>query len=298
MYEYSNISDDLLLFFYLKGHGKCFFSEYYYESQKDKLISSYDFTYIQNLLFDNENIITNIFYYYFPEEINNLKNKSISDISELIEQSTYSDIIKLKLYSFFINPDSIIRKLKHELLLVNNLLAKYYEKNYKAIINLQNSITYNELSDILKQIGNHSLDINDYKQIYVSPCLVNKNCINYYFHNDNLVLLLGYDYRDIVSLILLRKEPIVLNEVANVLSEKNRIDILDFILKKEEIAIRDLENELNISGTNAYYHITMMVKANMIITRNQGKQVLYSLNKNFFNSIIDHLKKYTKNERK
>ena len=300
MHEYKNISDDLLLFFHLKDHGKCFFSEYYFESEKENFVSDYDFTYIQSLLFDDERIIQDVFEYYFSDvtEFSDRRQiKYISIISELIDKSEYSDNIKLKLYSFFLNPKPIIRKLKYELISINNSLTQYYEKHYKIIADFQNSIKLENLSNSLKQIGNHSFNIMDYTQIFISPCLMTKNCIKYFYYDDYIVILLGYDYYDVISYILSKKEPIVLNEIANALSEKNRVDILDFILKKEEVSIRDLENELNISGTNAYYHITMMVKVNILIARNQGKTVLYSLNKNFFDLIIVHLKKYSNNWR-
>lgn len=56
---------------------------------------------------------------------------------------------------------------------------------------------------------------------------------------------------------------------------------------------------LSLSGTNAYYHLSLMLRANVIKARNQGRTVLYSINKQHFDVVCDILSKYsTKSERR
>jgi hypothetical protein len=62
---------------------------------------------------------------------------------------------------------------------------------------------------------------------------------------------------------------------------------------KDEITIRDIEQELCFTGTNAYYHLSLMIKANMIKTRNQGRTILYSINKHYFDVVCEMLGKYS-----
>ena len=294
MYEFSNISNELYLFFYLKGNGKCFFSTYYHEPFKNQFVSEYNLTYIQRLLLDYNNIIKSMLQYYFPDisesEIDFYFN-SILNIAKKIDDSDYNDTIKSKLYSFFINPLPIIETLNYSLLTVNASLSKYYERNIQIIIDIQNQINIDNLTEELRKDKKHDYSLDSFENIYFSICLIHKNCIKA-FCNNNATILLGYDYKDALSFLQSQQTPIALDEIANVLSEKNRTRILDVILEKGEISIRDLEKELEISGPNAYYHITMMVNANMIKSRNEGKVVLYSLNKNHFGSIIENLKKY------
>ena len=49
---------------------------------------------------------------------------------------------------------------------------------------------------------------------------------------------------------------------------------------------------MGLSGTNAYYHLTILIKANVVRTRNQGRLVIYSLNREYFDFVGDLLQKY------
>lgn len=89
-----------------------------------------------------------------------------------------------------------------------------------------------------------------------------------------------------------------LHVFANALAEKNRVDILEMIYRKGEITIRDIEQELGLTGTNAYYHLTLMLQANLLLSRNQGRTVLYSLNNRYFAVVCDMLSKYANEKEK
>lgn len=299
MYEFSNIytiSDESLLFFFIKDHGKCFLSEYYFDSYKNKFAGEYSFTYLQRLLVDHQNIIRNVCKYYFPqieEDKLDFYCGSISNIGELIANSEYDTTIQNRLYYFFINPLSVIQKLNYDLLSINDLLTKYYERHYKTISNIQNKIDFDDLVEQFKLIDTQKYIFDEFESIYVSISLFNKNSIKFFPNNKEVILVLGYDYKDLLSFLIARNNPINLDEIANILREKNRVSILDYLLEKGEMSIKDIESELKTSSQNAYYHVNMMVKANMIKLRNEGKMLLYSLNKNHFDAILSYLEKYS-----
>ena len=297
MYEFSDISEDLFLFFYLRDNGKCFFTTCYYGPYQENFISDYNLSFIQSLLWDEKSIVKKMIKYYF-DKINwnelDFYCNSITEMAKLIKNSDYDDRVKSHLYSFFINPAQFIEKLNQSLLSVDSLLMKYYERNIQTIIDTQNQINIDNLIKHFKNLENHKRNKDLFDDVYISICLLHKNCIYNFLNDSNIVILLGYDYINRIAFLKSQQMPIALEEIGNVLSEKNRIAILDIILKKKEIAIRDLESELNLSGTNAYYHISMMLKAHMIKSRNEGKVVLYSLNQNYFETVIKHLEKYTK----
>ena len=299
MYEFSNIyniSDESLLFFFIRDHGKCFLSEYYFDPYRNKFSNEYSFTYLQRLLVDHQNIIRNVCKYYFreiPEDKLDFYCGSISNIGELIANSEYDTIIQNRLYNFFINPIAVIQKLNYDLLSINDLLAKYYERHYKTISDIQNKMNFDDFVEKHTQIENHKYAFDTFESIYISISLINKNCIKFLPHNDEVTLVLGYDYEDIISFLIARNSQINLDNIANILREKNRVSILDYLLEKGEMTIKEIETELKTSSQNAYYHVNMMVKANMIKSRNEGKMSLYSLNKNHFDAILSYLEKYS-----
>ena len=107
------------------------------------------------------------------------------------------------------------------------------------------------------------------------------------------VLLLGYDYKESIISYNAQKGLPSLKELGDVLTEQNRIAILDLMLERE----KDLERLLSFTGSTAYYHLTMMMRVRMVKARNQGRTVLYSINEKYFGAISEMLRKYSKREK-
>ena len=124
-----------------------------------------------------------------------------------------------------------------------------------------------------------------------------KNIIKIHFLESSVFLFLGADYLDEFDFVISQGN-MELHVFANALAEKNRVDILEMIYRKGEITIRDIEQELGLTGTNAYYHLTLMLQANLLLSRNQGRTVLYSLNNRYFAVVCDMLSKYANEKEK
>ena len=294
MYEFSEIPDDLFLFFNIKDNGRCFFTTHYFAAYKTRLAFEYNLTFIQRLLLNYDDVIKNMMTYYFCDLDENkvtLCLNSVQETAKLIKASDYSEKIKNGLYDFFINPIPLIEKLNKSLMSVESLLSKYYERNIQTITETQNQITVENLIEDMKESKKHDYSFDSFSDIYISICLLNKICVYTFFSESEALILLGYDYKEYHKFLESQQNLIALDEVANVLSEKNRIKILDLMLEKDEISIKDLES-LSISNTNAYYHITMMLKINIIKARNEGKTVVYSINKNQFKAVANTINKY------
>jgi DNA-binding transcriptional ArsR family regulator len=84
-----------------------------------------------------------------------------------------------------------------------------------------------------------------------------------------------------------------LHLVGNALTEPNRIEILNLLLQKGELTIKDIVQELGFSGTNTYYHLNLMFRANIVKCRSSGKPVYYSINRRGFDEICKQLSKYS-----
>lgn len=298
--DFELISDDLLLFFYIKEDKKCFMTQLYYEPYKTMFTTTYNLEIIQTALTDYEQVIDNLLKFYFMDIDQQTLfecKKSVRDIGKLIKNSNYNDSVKSNLYAFFLDPIPVIQRLSYELMEKEFQLSKLYEKRFKDIIELQQQFVIDDLSSKLKQINTQQVDLGSFNEFYISICTINKNCIKSHYYDDNLLLILGTDYQNYADFIINQNRSPELDAFGTAISEKNRLEILDLILKKGEISIKDIEQTLGFSGTNSYYHLSLMIKVNMIRTRNQGKTVLYSINEQCFYTIREMLNKYlTKTE--
>ena len=93
---------------------------------------------------------------------------------------------------------------------------------------------------------------------------MNKNCVKVFYLPDTVILLLGTDYQAAIEYCKTRNSCPDLDVVGNALAEKNRIEILELAYRKKEITIKDIEQELRMTGTNAYYHLSTFIRANII----------------------------------
>lgn len=173
------------------------------------------------------------------------------------------------------------------------LLAKKYELEYGNLTEMQDKLDLDRLSGKLQQCGNCEINIENYNHINISLIICFKNCIKVRFYSDQAVILLGIDSESYMDYLGIQSTLPDLDVFGNALSEKNRVEILNQMTGKEEITIKDIEQELGFSGTNAYYHLSLMLKANMIRSGNQGRLVLYRINKEYFDVISDMIKKYS-----
>lgn len=294
--DFEAIPNELLPFFYLKENGKSFMADVYYEPYKEEFTTTYNLSTVQAALTNHEDVISRLIKFYFTD-VNDQTlaecKSSIASIGRLIKESNYSDTVKSSLYAFFIDPVPVIQKLSYELMAKEFQLAQQYEKGFRKLIELQHQFDVEAVSEKLKLCKNESCRLEGFDDIYVTFCLIHKNCIKECFLNNKVIVILGSDYLNHFEYIVSQNRLPELDTFGNALAEKNRLEILDLIWRKEEITIKDIEQELGFTGTNAYYHLSLMIKASMLRTRNQGRTVLYSINKRYFDVVRDMLSKYS-----
>lgn len=300
--DFDSISEDLFPFFHLKENGECFMTQFYYEPYKAEFTTTYNLATVQTALANHDQVISNLIKFYFmdvsEQTLLECRN-SVASIGKLIKNSKYNDTVKSSLYAFFLDPVPVIQKLSYELMSKEFQLSQQYEKNFRKITELQHHIDLEVISNKLKQLKNQKATLDTFVDIYFSTCMLNKNCIKLHYYNEMVVLLLGTDYDNYTDYLIYQNRLPELDVFGNAISENNRIEILDLIHRKDEITIKDIEQELEFTGTNAYYHLSLMIKANIIKTRNQGRTVLYSINKQYFDVVCGMLSKYSnKSERR
>ena len=163
---------------------------------------------------------------------------------------------------------------------------------------MQKDFSAEKVIEKISQFQNENVDVNVAKssKLYISLSLVSKNAINYYCYSDIATLLFGTDCLDYLDYISGRDTAPDLETFGNALSDKYRVGILNLAAKNKEISIKDIESELGNGGANVYYHLSLMLKANLLRARNQGRAVIYRLNTPYFNSVRDLLLRYAEPE--
>ena len=293
--DFLDVSEEVLPFFYLKDDGKCFLTEFYYAPYKDIFESDYTFLTLYKKISEINELKRNLIKFYFPnlseEEINN-SYESIECICRHIKNSKYNDSVKSGLYSFFIDSEPVVKILLDQLLSMQVFLKQKYEMYTDDLLMFQSNLNLESVLSRLCEAKRTTGCFDEYNKFLVVPCILCKNCVKCYLCKDRVVLMLGLDYIEYLNYISLEKCVPELDTFGNAIAEKNRVDILDLMLDLDEITIKELEQKLSLTGTNAYYHLNLMIKANVIRARNKGRTVYYSINKPYFAAVIKSLEKY------
>ena len=94
-----------------------------------------------------------------------------------------------------------------------------------------------------------------------------------------------------------KSESLNLAQFGQVMSEPYRVAILNLLLTRGEVMVRDLEKEVGLSGTNTYYHLSEMKKAGMLIQHTRGRTYCWRINSSYFRKICDSLEKYASDDK-
>ena len=106
--------------------------------------------------------------------------------------------------------------------------------------------------------------------------------------------MLGYNYSSVTDAVRNRDNKWGLTGLGSTISDESRLKILNFLLEKGEANCKDIETALDITGSTIYHHITAMVRAGVVNVRSEKRNMLYSINKNYFDSMIKMLAVYSK----
>lgn len=213
----------------------------YFNNCGQKLIEGYDLAAVQEAISDHEQVVLNLIQFYFPDadlEVIKKSDNLVTTVGKMIMESEYNDSLKSALYAFFIDPDAMIKKLYYELMKKEFQLSQQYEK--AEVLEVQQRFDLAEISEKWGQYKDCACNIGDYETVYVTFCILPKNCFKYELFEDSILLILGTEYMAALDYRLTHNAVPDLDVIGNALAEKNRVDILELILQKEEITIKDI----------------------------------------------------------
>lgn len=75
------------------------------------------------------------------------------------------------------------------------------------------------------------------------------------------------------------------------LSDENRRKILD-LLKKKELPVSDIGKHLTITGATLSHHLDVLRRADLVSSRREGQQIIYSVNLSAFEDISEKIMKF------
>ena len=288
------ISEDLYVFFHAAENKNCFMTVNYFYRYKEDFALDYSADTLQKALSDYSDVTKRLLQFYFhklnSEEIDYYIDND-RELFRLIKSSGYSEQEKNRLYEFFMDPVPYIQKLQYELLEKEVKLSYYYEKQYEKILEVYSRTTFESLRDQVSVVGDYLT--KESQPLYLSFCLLNKNCMNFVALEESAVYILGFDYASIIEYVQRRKHLINIDEFGLVLSDDNRLKMLDFIRERGDVSRREIELECGMSSSVIYHNLTMMTRCGMLKTRNQGKVIYYSIDNDYFKNIISRIEKYS-----
>lgn len=290
--QFGEVADDLYIFFHTKELGNAFFVKYYFDRYHDKFENGYDFRFLISELQNKEDLKRNVIRHYFSDLSETEIEKFMGDNSVVfdhIKHSNYTGEEKSRLYEFFIDPDNYIDLLIYELSLKEIALSKYYNKNYHKAVSVSENTTLEALCEYFR--------LESDAEIKCSFSLLNKYLIYLctYRNRKSAVVVLGTEYKQSLDFFIGKQTCRDINTLGEMLAEKNRVNILEFIMKRGEITRKDIESEFAFSGSTAYHHLSAMLKAGMILSRSNGKTMLYRVNEKYFDMAIELLTPFSTN---
>lgn len=294
--DFSPIPDNLRIYFDLSTRKLSFMTHYYHNPFVVRCFDGdYRFQELQQEISNQEQVSKNLADYYFRDDAPRIFENgkvSLEKLNEVMQTADLSDAIKNGLFSFYINPEESINNLLYELITKNVELNMKYEEQKKTLTLLEQNFDLDYVTENMKRCKDTSVDMTDFENIRVSFALFTKNLIKFKLLENACEIMLGQDYIDCLEYLIKQSKAPDLESFGSAVSEPNRVKILNYILEYGEVSIREVEQKFGFSGTNTYYHLSLMIKSGILKTRNRGRIVLYSVNTNYFTALRSALLKY------
>lgn len=220
--------------------------------------SNRDEAYDESLLYDQDKI------YSF---VNSLKIPSI---------------LKWEIVSFINKPEIVMEPLIVFISDVKNKIRFIYAKHKKIIKEFEKKINtkikINKELFLLKEYSKigEMINFNKYDKIFISFSFFNEIIFYTLEEASDIYIFLGIHYEKIIDL---NKTGISIEQMENffkVLSDHYRLKIITMLLKREMFS-GEIARALDIKYQITSYHLDLLRTAGLIKSRNEGKQVYYSI---------------------
>lgn len=247
----------------------------------DRMCRTRDFSLdaLRRYLPDAQTMMIELYRFYLPGNVIAALPNAKS-LTRLIAALPVSALVKFHLLAMTVDPqpyyDALFASLEGRLA----QMQAYYKHNRAQIEQTKKSLKQAEVTDFLgKCYGVEAEDIG--KDLAYSVMLVGKNAVRY-VPGDEPFLIVGYDHPARMAMLIGESVQPDIVKIGKALGEEKRVMILQLLLAEEEITAQQLLRRLELSMTATHYHLEMLMQAGMLLARNEGRTIYYSLNREFF----------------
>ena len=296
--SYPPISEKLRVFFQVNDAGKCFMTRFYFDNYKSSMLrGEYDLAFVRKELSNLDQVKDNVLTHYFPslnDEEKAACKSSVSSINQIINTSDISSDLKVSLYNFFIDADNVLLTLRDELLQKSFIQELECSRNYSMYQSLRERFDFSLVEKALSHSKVGEVDFPICSRVHVTFCTYVKGIVHYCLVENELFVMLGSNYTDVLSSLQNGEMYPDLKNFGQAISDSNRVAILELIYKRGEVTAKEVEQEMNLPAPNAYYHLSLMIKAGVLSSSNVGKTVYYSINSLYFKTLAEIILHFSK----
>lgn len=209
---------------------------------------------------------------------------SMSNLREGISKSSYSTDMKYHLTSFLLDPEYYVDLLNVHISSYANKVREYHQKHSYEIHEVMESLDESALNYIDESVLNDSRKERRYRSItLLAEYFFERRGLGMVEDNERVLFSVGPRWKEKLQQYLSHNDVNILS-FGKIISEENRIKIIQYLLAHEEITIAEAVRYLKTSVTATNYHLNMMADAKMLRVRNEGRKLFYSLNREYFDN--------------
>ena len=283
-------ANELCVFFEIIGHRSFAFVKLYnrlcqHRELSPKALASY--------FPDAQSILCELMRFY----LENAADEALGDLKAAathIAALDASDAVKFHMLAMCVDPVPYYEKLVDSINTRQRQMKAYHKEHRDIIEQTRRAITQQEVASYLEAC--HQLSPSELpEELTYSVMLVGKNSLRF-VGGEQALMVLGSDYSARMARKIGEMSQPDLTTIGKALSEEKRVMILQILLGEEEITAQQLLRKLELSMTATHYHLDMLLQAGMLLARNEGRTIYYSLNREFFDRVPMVFDKYNSKE--
>jgi len=226
-----------------------------------------------------------------------IKNKDVKLMLDSIGTLNYSVDLQYQTMFVLTNVDYTRELLKNSLLKIYKVIQKLHLKQSKILKSEFKLSKQKEAIQLYHEMW--KIEIAQIHEAQISYSLLNRYIyyVDQKLDKSDVLMLLGIKHRaNLDYKATCNKKDI--KSILNVFSDPLRVDIMETLLKHEELTLSQLARQLFASTTTIQRHLHILITSRIIIiSKQENIQIYYSLNKSYIKcihkAIDDYLDRFT-----